>query len=126
MHLTLAKMTSLRQTRRSSVRLLVLVSIATALVGCKVLGPSAEQKATVKALMEASEKCVYDVRDKSIKYEISRNCNAMSALSQQYIKAGGGRPDAPLETEIDFERSRVHAWMALALSASNGEASRIW
>ena len=111
---------------RAHVGLLILAPASTLLIGCGMLGPSAEQKATVKALMNASEKCVYDVRDKNIKYESSRNCNAMSALSLHYINAGGGRPDAPLETEIEFERSRVHAWMALALSASNGEASRIW
>lgn len=96
------------------------------LAGCNLLGPSAELTVSAKALMETSERCVLDVRDRNMKYESSGNCNAMSALAQQYINAGGGRPDAPLETEIEFERARVHAWMALALSASNGEAFRIW
>lgn len=54
------------------------------------------------------------------------NCNAMSALSQQYVNTGGGKADSPLETEIEFERARAHAWMASALSVSNGDASSIW
>ena len=96
------------------------------LSGCRLFGPSAEQKATSAALLIASEACVADVRDKNIKYERSQYCNSLRALSGQYINAGGGRPDASLETEIEFERARVHAWMALALSASNGEAALIW
>jgi len=107
-------------------QVLVAAILAVVLSGCRVFGPSAEQKATSAALLAASEACVYDVRDKQIKYEQSRNCNALGALSLQYMHAGGGRPGAPLETEIEFERARVMAWMALALSASNGQASRIW
>lgn len=96
------------------------------LSGCCLFGPSAEQKATSAGLLAASESCLTDVRDKSIKYERSQNCNSLRPLSQKYINAGGGRPDTSLETEIEFERARVQAWMALALSASNGEAAGIW
>jgi hypothetical protein len=107
--------------------LIILALVATSLLaGCNFLGPSAELKDAVSALMDVSEKCVYDVRDQRLKYEESKNCNALGALSQQYINAGGGRPEAPLSTEIQFERARVHAWMALALSASDGQAKRIW
>jgi hypothetical protein len=74
----------------------------------------------------ASENCVYDVRDEGLKYDESSHCNSLSALSRQYIDVGGGAPDSPVETEIDFERARGQAWMALALSASDGAASRIW
>jgi hypothetical protein len=98
----------------------------TLLSGCNPFGASSDQKAAVRALLAASEKCVYDVRDKNLKYDRSPNCTSLGALSQQYINAGGGRLESPLETEIEFERARVHAWMALALSASNGQASNIW
>ena len=110
--------------RRS--RQIILLLFIAILCGCQLFDPSAEQIAAVKALGAASEACVYDVRDKNIKYEASKNCNSMSPLAQQYINAGGGRPDSNLKAEIEFERARVQAWMALALSASNGEASRIW
>lgn len=94
--------------------------------GCSLLGPSAQLKASAGALLAASESCVLDVRDKRIKYEQSKNCNSLGPLSRQYIEAGGGKPDTPLEVETSFERARVQAWMALALSASNGEANRVW
>lgn len=96
------------------------------LTSCARGAASAEQRASVKALLSTSEQCVYDVRDRGMKYESSQNCNALGALSLQYVSAGGGSSGAPLETEIEFERARVQAWMALALSASDGRASRIW
>jgi len=97
------------------------------LLGCSFSGPSETQKVTSKALLDASEKCVHDVRDKNIKYDRSANCTALGALSQQYINAGGGRAETSLEVEINFERSRVHAWMARALSESREPALvRIW
>lgn len=97
------------------------------LAGCSLLGPTETQRATSKALLDASEKCVYDVRDKNIKYDSSPNCTSLGALSQQYINAGGGAPDTSLEVEVNFERARVHAWMARALSESRNPALvRIW
>lgn len=94
---------------------------------CSLFGPSETLKATSKALLAASEQCVYEVRDKNLKYEKAPSCMALDALSQQYINAGGGQSDAPVEVEIDFERARVHAWMALALSESKEPALlRIW
>lgn len=62
-----------------------------------------------------------------MKYDRAPNCTALSALSQQFINAGGGRPDTPMQVEIEFERARVQAWMALALSESkNPGLLRIW
>lgn len=107
---------------------ITLTAVASVLLlsGFNFFGPTAEQKATSAALLAASEACVQDVRDRNFKYEQSKNCNALGVLSGKYIDAGGSRSDAPLETEINFERARVHAWMALALSVSNGKASRVW
>jgi hypothetical protein len=97
------------------------------LESCSFFGPSETLKATSKALLTASEQCVYEVRDKNLKYEKAPSCTALGALSQQYINAGGGQPDAPVEVDIDFERARVDAWMALALSESKEPALlRIW
>ena len=101
--------------------------LAALLAGCSLLGASETQKATSRALLQASEKCVYDVRDKSMKYDSSPNCTALGALSHQYINAGGGSPETSLEVEINFERARVHAWMARALSESREPALvHIW
>lgn len=97
------------------------------LASCSFLGPSAELKVASRALLDASEKCVYEVRDKGFKYDAAPNCNALGALSQSYINAGGGALNSPVEVEINYERSRVHAWMARALSESSEPALvRIW
>jgi hypothetical protein len=101
--------------------------VALLLGGCSFSGPSEMQKATSRALLDASEKCVHDVRDRKLKFDTSPNCTSLGALSQQYINAGGGRLDTSLEVEINFERARVHAWMALALSESREPGLlRIW
>jgi hypothetical protein len=111
----------------STARVLVMLAPLAVLTGCLLLGPSEMLKATSKALLEASEKCVYEVRDQRLKYEMAPNCAALGALSSQYINAGGGRTDTPLEVEINFERARVHAWMARALSESREPGLlRIW
>jgi hypothetical protein len=121
-----ARVLAMKIDPQTVVQAVALSILALTLSGCRFLGPSAEQKTASAALLVASEACVRDVRDMKVRYESSRHCNALGALSGQYIDAGGGRPGAPLETEIEFERARVHAWMALALSSSKGEANRIW
>ena len=104
---------------------LAAIAYAAILAGCSLSGPSTEQKVASKTLLDPSERCVHDVRDKNIKYERSPNCASLKALSLQYIKTGGARAESALETEIDFERARVHAWMARALSADPA-ATHIW
>jgi hypothetical protein len=104
------------------VRSLLLLA-AVALAGC---GPSAQLKAASSAILAASEACLFDVRDKNIKYEASKNCNSLRVLSDKYIDAGGLRTDTSTEIQLEYAYARMHAWMALALSVSNGNASRVW
>lgn len=109
------------------IRSFVTVAILILLSSCSFTGPSASLKATAQALLDGSEKCVHEVRDQGLKYEKAPNCTALGALSKQYIDAGGGMPETPLEVEINFERARVQAWMARALSESKNPAlMRIW
>ncbi|MBA3967067.1 MAG: hypothetical protein H0X47_15100 [Nitrospirales bacterium] len=111
----------------SLIRFFVAVVLLFLLSSCSVTEPSASLKATVQALLDGSGKCVQEVRDQGLKYENARNCTALGPLSKQYIDAGGGTPETPLEVEIDFERARVQAWMARALSESRNPAlMRIW
>ncbi len=101
--------------------------LLTLLSSCSVTELSASLKVTAQALLDASGKCVQEVRDEGLKYENARNCTALGPLSKQYIDAGGGTPETPLEVEIRFERARVQAWMARALSESKNPALiRIW
>ena len=99
-------------------------ALALCLVGCVNIerAPTAEQRAAAQALFGMSEKCVYAVRDAKLKYDKAPPCLALGSLSGQYIDLGGGRPDAPPETEYLFAQARVHAWMALALSESKEPA----
>src|SRR3990167_2414731 len=111
------------------VRLCAVLSAAAALSGCwtVVRTATAEQRAAAQALATASEKCVYEVRDKKMKYEAAPSCVALKALSGAYIDIGGMRLDAPPETEHMFTVAQKHAWMALALSESQSpEELAIW
>ncbi|CAA9891365.1 hypothetical protein METHB2_40065 [Candidatus Methylobacter favarea] len=38
------------------------------------------------------------------------------------MNAGNGKPDAPVEVEIDFKRLKSHVWMALVRSESKEPA----
>lgn len=111
----------------SLIRSFVAVVLLFLLSSCSFGGPSASLRSTAQALLDASGKCVQEVRDEGLKYESAPNCTALGPLSKQYIDAGGGTPETPLEVEINFERARVQAWMARALSESkNPTLVRIW
>jgi hypothetical protein len=43
-----------------------------------------------RALADPADKCLIDTREHRIKYDLSYNCTALSALSMQYIEAGAG------------------------------------
>ena len=98
------------------------VGVTILLTGCNPLGPSSELLATGQALVDTSERCVFDVRDKRLKYKQAPSCLALSALADQFIKAGGGKLGVSPQVELMFSNARLHAWMALALSESTEPA----
>lgn len=81
---------------------------------------------TVHAFKEASDQCLHDVGDRGLKYESSSNCNSLGTLSIQYLKVGGGREGAPIETEIDYANALSNAWTARVISLSDGRPYNIW
>jgi len=93
------------------------------ITGCK-LEENEELKKSVYALSTIADECVLDVRDREMKYDKSNNCQKLWTLVDDYMKKWGGLEDTPKEIEIIFERVRVSAWMAKALSA--GSDSSIW
>lgn len=111
---------------RHTALLLALVMLVSAPATAQQRQASKEQRATVAKFLAASAECVYDVRDKRMKYESSRNCQSLGPLSLDYLYAPGPQDERPLEVEIQFAQGRLHAWMALALSESGGKNLSIW
>lgn len=89
---------------------------------------SAEKNPTSEALaLEAgAEKCLIDVRDHANKYENSKFCGALGALSQKYIDAGGQEANEPVNSQLIGERAAKMAWMARAISASGNPTITLW
>ena len=81
---------------------------------------------TAEALSKSADQCLLDVRDRKLKYETSPNCTALSALSMQYVEAGGFQDDPPPAYALTAEGARTRAWMALATSACDGCSLSIW
>lgn len=79
-----------------------------------------------KALSDASEQCLLDVRDRKLKYDSAPNCVALDTMARQYIEAGGLEKNEPIEYRLIAEQARTMAWMARAISASGNPALRIW
>jgi len=96
------------------------------LSGCGESWASDELNKAASDILRVSEACLYDVRDHQIKYEASNNCNALRGLSDRYIDEGGYQDGTPAEIKLKYAHAQKVAWMALALSVSNGEANRIW
>lgn len=106
-------------------RTLPLFFVTIALAACSG-GRNSEQLQAATALLDTSEKCLFSVRDHGARYEESSSCNAMSALVDIYMKAGGFELGSNKEANLKFEQARVHAWMALALSESKRRPLKIW
>lgn len=114
------------KTRKSPSCCVMLASCVGLFSGCNSAGPSPELNAAGKAILDASEQCLYDVRDKGMRYDAAPNCLALGPLSLAYLRAGGGDPDTPPEVEIMYVQARAHAWTARAIDASGSAAVRIW
>jgi|CXWL01.1.fsa_nt_gi hypothetical protein len=96
------------------------------LSGCLDFASNNRLEVAANALSHAADECLYDVRDRKLKYESAPNCTALSALSTQYIEAGGFDKNTPAEYQLIAEQARTVAWMARAISASGNPALRIW
>ena len=105
-------------------RVALLLCVVT-LLGCT---SDVRLKTTAEALAKGAEQCLYDVRDRKFTYETSPNCSALSALSMQYIEAGGFREDhfKNKSHAIIAETARMTAWMAKATSLARGRPLSIW
>lgn len=106
-------------------RATIVLVFAMLLAGCSSLtakNPIAE----AKALNAKAEQCLLDVRDKSISYEKSPNCNALGTLSKTYIDAGGQLPSEPVETKLVAEQAVKMAWNAQAVSATGNPTISLW
>jgi hypothetical protein len=77
-------------------------------------------------LSDAADRCVGDVRDHKLKYENSQNCRLLGKIAQQYISAGGFKPDAASRADRIAESARARAWMALAMSKTGDPGLSIW
>jgi hypothetical protein len=102
----------------------IVVSVAAlAIVGCT---DNMRLELSATALSKAADECLYDVRDRRMKYEKSPNCVSLGTLATQYIEAGGFRPETPSKYELIAEKARRVAWVALATSESGNRPLRIW
>ena len=76
-------------------------------------------EAEAKAFHTAADECLYDIRDRKKTYETSTNCQSLSSLSLAYETAGGGEPNEPLRSRLEYSQGRTSAWMAKAPNGSS-------
>jgi hypothetical protein len=81
---------------------------------------------SAKAFSKGAAECLYDVRDRGLKYETSPNCNALGILSMQYIEAGGFNSDEPDRIALIAQKGLTTAWMARAISAAGNKPLSLW
>jgi hypothetical protein len=87
---------------------------------------SSQLESIAYQLSDAANRCVTDVRDRSMKYETSENCQSLRRIAQQYISAGGLKDSAPSRADRVAESARARAWMALAISKTGDPRLSIW
>lgn len=81
---------------------------------------------TAKVFPKDADECVLDVRDRHFKYKTLPNCNVLRALSARFIEPGGLDKTASDRISLIAEKGRAIAWMALAVSASEGPRLSLW
>jgi hypothetical protein len=96
------------------------------ILGCSSSSSHHKLAIAARALSDAADKCLLDVRDRRLKYESAANCMALDALAGQYIEAGGLDKNEPIEYRLIAETARATAWSARAISASGNPGLRLW
>jgi hypothetical protein len=110
-------------TQRTFVLIAFVIAFFVVSGGCSAA--NSKLTAAAEALSQTADQCLFDVRDRSLSYETSRNCSALGALSRAYIEAGGFQSE-PAEIALIAERARVSAWIARAASLPGGKGISIW
>ena len=90
-------------------------------VGCESRNNS-RLEAAARAFSKAADECLLDVRDRKKRFETSSHCNSLSALSYQFIEAGGDTP----EYTLIGQEALTTAWKARAVSALGGGMVHLW
>ncbi|MGA7525774.1 MAG: hypothetical protein WBW11_00880 [Pseudolabrys sp.] len=109
---------------RHSKRLVPLLLLLPLMSACSSGDSRLEAIAT--QLSDAVNRCVIDVRDKTLKYETSPNCRSLGRIALQYIDAGGLKDSAACRADRIAEAARARAGMALAVSKSGDPGLTIW
>lgn len=121
-------------------KLMVLFSVMVILTGCgsqnenKVadskyllgIGNYKNLEFAVKSFSDGVDECLLDVRDRGLKWEQSRNCAALGALSKAYINAGGQTPGEPSYLKAQVSDALSRAWSAKAASCLGGGMQSLW
>src|SRR5207237_1821683 len=99
-------------------RLVAWMILASApLSGCQASRSHDRLERAARALSDAADKCLLEVRDRKLRYDTAPDCLALGALSKQYIEAGGTfGEDGPSKHALIAEQARTTAWMARATS----------
>jgi hypothetical protein len=92
------------------------------------IGNFANLDMAASAFLNATDQCIYDVRDRGLKYEKSGSCAALQALSAAYIAAGGQKHDGsePTPIQLKAEQALKYAWMARAITGLGGGMQTLW
>jgi hypothetical protein len=99
-------------------------------MGMALLGGACSKDTQLDSIARELEatvnRCVVDVRNKTLKYDTSPNCRALSDIAKQYIAAGGLKQSAPCVADRIAEGAHAKAWMALAVSKTGDPNLVIW
>jgi len=96
---------------------LTILTLTLALAGSAAIAGDKHLEDMARIMVNTSDECLYDVRDRKASFAQSRNCQRLDGLATAYIYAGGGRDDEGKSQHMRlFDRARTTAWMALATS----------
>ncbi|WP_318409189.1 hypothetical protein [Photobacterium leiognathi] len=104
------------------IKLLAVLLLAS---GCSDNTTNIPSQKAAKAWLESTDECVYDVRDRNIKYQDSKNCYLSIIKMREYLNTYDRMINPDKEAEFLAMSAKQYHWMAIAISSNPDHALRL-
>ncbi|WP_318475988.1 hypothetical protein [Photobacterium leiognathi] len=96
------------------IKLLAVLLLAS---GCSDNTTNITSQKAAKAWLESTDECIYDVRDRGIKYQDSNYCFVSIIKMREYLNTYENMVNPDEKAEHFSQKAQKYHWMAIAISS---------
>lgn len=97
------------------IKLLAILLLASGCSDSKTNNVASQEAA--KAWLDSTDECIYDVRDRDIKYQDSNYCFLSITKMREYLETYDDFINPDVEAEYLSMKAQKYHWMAIAISS---------